>query len=181
MINIKGHEIPNTVDELTVEQFDRLNKINTEELDQIDSWIKKFSYLGVPEEIFEDMPIDEFKTAVKEFNEVGEYPTERVLTVEVDGFHYSAKETIGVKDLSLIEKAWKADRSEFTADCLSILFKRDDLGKAEHYASSHIKHKKALFKKLPCKLALPHVIAVSEILVKSAEKLNEPTEELAGN
>jgi len=173
MVNIGGYEIPNRVDELTVEQFDKLNAINMTMSDSLDKWIEKFTYLGVPSEIFDVMSLEEFKQAVSDFNDIPEAPTERKLSIEVDGFTYSANENIGVKDLSLIEKTWKQDRSEFSADCLSVLFKRDDLSKNEHYTASHIKHKKALFKKLPCEIAIPHIVAVSELLVKSAERLND--------
>jgi hypothetical protein len=172
MVNIAGNEIPNTVDELTVGQFDRLNEINISELDSIDKWIAKFVFLGVPEEAFDEMTLEEFKQVVAEFNSGDEVTEDRTLTVNIDGFDYSTKESIGAKDLSLIEKAWKLDRSDFSAECLAILFKRDDLGRTEHYSASHIKHKRALFKKLPCRFAIPHVVEVSRLLVKSIEKSN---------
>jgi hypothetical protein len=179
MVNIAGVDVPNTVHELTIEQFDKLNKINTEQLEGLDKWIKKFVYLGVPEEAFDDMTLEDFKTAVREFNEGAEDNDAIEYSVEIDGFTYTASEKIGVKDLSMIEKAWKADRSEFTAECIAILFKREDLSKNEHYSNSHIKHKKALFKKQKCAFAVPHIVKVSELLIQSVEKLNnESTEEL---
>ncbi len=176
MINVAGHEVPNLTSELTVEQFDKLNKITNETEDHIESWIAKFSYLGVPEEVFDDMTLDAFKECVRVFNDSGEIDKDRVFTTSIEGFEYVASETIGAKDLSLIEKAWKRDRTDFAADCLSILFKRSDLGRKEHYSEAHIKHKKALFKKHTCDLAIPHIIAVTEELVKSAEKANAVTE-----
>ena len=169
MINIKGFEIPNTTDELTVEQFDRLNKINLEQEDHIEKWIAKFTYLGVNEEVFDEMNLEEFKAKVKEFNDIPTVDNERVFEVNIDGFDYVTSEAIGAKDLSLIEKCWKKDRTDFAADMLSILFKRKDLGRKEHYSEAHIKHKKSLFKKQPCRLAMPHIIAVTQELVTSAE------------
>lgn len=173
MIEIKGYEIPNTLEELTVEQFDKLNDLNSSSQDTIDKWIGKFVYLGVPEEVFDEMTLDEFKENVRIFNEGDTEPKERELRVEVDGFVYIAKEVISAKDLSLIEKAWKVSRSEFSADCLSILFKREDLSRTEHYAPSHIKHKKALFKKLPSRVGIPHVLEVSKLLIRSIENITE--------
>ena len=173
MINIAGVEIPNRVDELTVEQFDKLNSINLNKSDSLDKWIEKFVYLGVPEEAFDSMTLDEFKSKVSEFNDIPEAPQERVFTFDVDGFTYETNESISLKDLSLIEKVWKVDRSEFSAECLAVLFKRADLTRNEHYTASHIKHKKALFKSLKCQIAIPHIIAVSELLVKSAERIND--------
>ncbi len=56
MIQIYGAEIPNQLNELTVEQFDHLNKIeNNTELDTIEKWIEKFIYLGVEEKAFDSM------------------------------------------------------------------------------------------------------------------------------
>jgi len=46
MIQMFGVEIPNHLNELTVQQFDELNKIeNNQELDTIEKWIEKFIYL----------------------------------------------------------------------------------------------------------------------------------------
>ena len=56
MIKVQGIEIPNRVDELTVEQFDYLSAIDANEsLDVIEKWIAKFKYLGVDEDVFDEM------------------------------------------------------------------------------------------------------------------------------
>lgn len=173
MISLQGIEIPNRVDELTVEQFDYLSAIDANEsLDVIEKWIAKFKYLGVDEDVFDEMPLPEFYNAIKSFNEVGEMPTERVYSIELDGYTYSTKEAISTKDLSILEKRWKKDRSTFGADCLSTLFKRDDLTKTEHYADAHLKHKKNLFKGVKCEFAIPHLIEVIKAFTATVEDLN---------
>ena len=64
-----GVEIPNHLNELTVQQFDELNKIeNNQDLDTIEKWIEKFIYLGVPDKAFDKMELDDFTNYIKEFN-----------------------------------------------------------------------------------------------------------------
>ena len=66
-----GVEIPNHLNELTVQQFDELNKIeNNQELDTIEKWIEKFIYLGVPDKAFDNMELEEFAQYIKLFNTI---------------------------------------------------------------------------------------------------------------
>ncbi len=105
MIQIFGTEIPNQLNELTVEQFDHLNKIeNNIELDTIEKWIEKFIYLGVEEKAFDSMELDEFANYIKEFNKSDIPSTEKVTKIVIDKYTYEANEQIGVKDLGMIEK-----------------------------------------------------------------------------
>lgn len=182
MINVEGYEIPNKVTELTVSQFDQLNQININtELENFEKWMEKFIYLGVDESVFESMDVPTFRKYVEDFNNVGEVPEDKTLSFEIEGFTYVASETIGIKDMSLIEKAWRKDRSNFSLDVMSILYKREDLTKAEHYSDAHIKHKKKLFKDVKIGVAYPFIIEVLKLLVKQTEENNEPTEELESN
>jgi len=69
MITILGYEVPNTIDELTIEQFDRLNNIEAQkDLDSIEKWIMKFVYLGIPEEAFEDITLGELQKHMVAYN-----------------------------------------------------------------------------------------------------------------
>jgi hypothetical protein len=105
MMNLKGYDLPNLPSELSVEQFDKLNLITTDNtLDNIEKWMTKFEYLGFPSELFDDMSFEELKEAIKEFNDIPPYSREFTKSIEVDGYTYEANETIGVKDLGLIEK-----------------------------------------------------------------------------
>lgn len=180
MIKIEGFEIPNKVNELTVEQFDKLNSINLMDLETFEKWIEKFVYLGVDESVFETMDVPTFRRYVEEYNDVGEIPTKKTLSFEIEGFKYVASESIGIKDMSLIEKAWKKSKDTFSLDVISILYKREDLTKTEHYSDAHIKHKKTLFKDVKINVAYPFVMEVLESLVNQTQEANETTQELAG-
>jgi len=179
MMTIEGVTIPVQADELTIEQFDKLNYITKDgSLDNIEKQIAKFVYLGVTEEVFESMEFEKFKEYNKEFNDAPMDLT-RLASIEVDGYTYEAPETIGVKDLGLIEKAWRLNDASFAAETCAILFKRTDLGRTEHYTSAHIKHKVKLFKSQKASLVVPYIIDCLNQLTSQAKQLNdEATQEL---
>ena len=180
MITIKGYEIPNEPNELTVKQFDKINAITADhELDLIEKWIGKFVYLGVHEDVFDDMELAELEQAVKDWNAQPEHPTEKQPSFELQGYTYEAKPTIGVKDLGLIEKVMKLNNGEFTAEMLAILFKRTDLTKKEHYANAHLKQKMKLFRELKSDIAIPYFLDVLNTLTTTAKTMsNDVAEQL---
>jgi hypothetical protein len=180
MVEIAGYEIPNKPEELTIEQFDKINFITSnQEMDDIEKWIEKFKYLGVSEDAFDDMEMEEFYESIAKWNDQPPHPKEKVLSVEIDGYTYEAKPSIGVKDLGLIEKVWKQNTGNFAAETLAIIYKRSDLTKVEHYAPAHIKHKTALFKKQHSSLVIPYIIEVLEKLTKTTQQIKDAvTEEL---
>jgi len=175
-----GVEIPNHLNELTVQQFDELNKIeNNQELDTIEKWIEKFIYLGVPEKAFDKMELEEFTQYIKEFNK-SEVPNgEKVTELVIDKYTYQANETIGVKDLGLIEKIYRGQDDNFCAQTLAILFKRTDLTRTEHYAPAHLKFKVNVMKKQNAEVAFPYIMEIlQKIAVISEKKLEEANEEV---
>ena len=180
MVEIAGYNIPNEPHELTVEQFDKINFITSnQELDEIEKWIEKFKYLGVDESVFDDMQMEEFYQLIADWNDQPPHPKDKVLSVEIDGYTYEAKESIGVRDLGMIEKVWKQNNGNFAAETLAIIYKRADLSKTEHYSPAHIKHKTALFKKQPSSLVIPFIIEVLEKLTKTTQQIKDAvTEEL---
>ena len=175
-----GVEIPNHLNELTVQQFDELNKIeNNQELDTIEKWIEKFIYLGVPDKAFDKMELDEFTNYIKEFNKSEMPQGEKVTELVIDKYTYQANETIGVKDLGLIEKIYRGQDDNFCAQTLAILFKRTDLTRTEHYAPAHLKFKVNVMKKQNAEVAFPYIMEIlQKIAVISEKKLEEANEEV---
>jgi len=175
-----GVEIPNHLNELTVQQFDELNKIeNNQELDTIEKWIEKFIYLGVPDKAFDKMELDEFTNYIKEFNKSEMPQGEKVTELVIDKYTYQANETIGVKDLGLIEKIYRGQDDNFCAQTLAILFKRTDLTRTEHYAPAHLKFKVNVMKKQNAEVAFPYIMEIlQKISVISEKKLEEANEEV---
>jgi hypothetical protein len=175
-----GVEIPNHLNELTVQQFDELNKIeNNQELDTIEKWIEKFIYLGVPDKAFDKMELEEFTNYIKEFNKSEIPQGEKVTELVIDKYTYQANETIGVKDLGLIEKIYRGQDENFCAQTLAILFKRTDLTRTEHYAPAHLKFKVNVMKKQNAEVAFPYIMEIlQKIAVISEKKLEEANEEV---
>ena len=61
MVTILGREIPNRIEELTIEQFEAITDINNnKELDPVDRHLQIFEYLGIPESEFFDFDIADF-------------------------------------------------------------------------------------------------------------------------
>lgn len=178
MIQIFGTDIPNQLDELTVEQFDYLNKIeNNIELDTIEKWIEKFIYLGVPEKAFDSMELEEFANYIKVFNKSDIPSTDKVTELVIDKYTYQSSENIGVKDLGMIEKIYRSQDDNFTSQTLAILFKRTDLTRTEHYAPAHLKLKTNLFKKQTAEIAFPYILDILQKITKITEKKVEEANE----
>ena len=91
--------------------------------------------------------VNDLPNYIKEFNKSEIPQGEKVTELVIDKYTYQANETIGVKDLGLIEKIYRGQDDNFCAQTLAILFKRTDLTRTEHYAPAHLKVKVALMKK----------------------------------
>lgn len=177
MIKIREFEIPNTVEELTVKQFQEVAAINNDlGLDHFEKQIKIFTSLGVDEDIFDDMEIREFKDHVKNFNntEPKDYPF--LPEVEIEGFVYKAFDEefkLSIRDLKHIESKVKKSPTDYMAFMLSVIFKRTDLSKTEHYDNAHLKQKEKLFSKLPAAIAVPYVTHIGRELANAIKNESE--------
>lgn len=174
MIKIKDYDVRNTVEELTVSEFEEVAAIQQDQtLDYLEKQIKVFTTLGVPEEVLDEMGVVEFKQHVKTFNDVEpkEYPF--LPEVEVEGYVYKAFDEefkLPVRDLKHIESKVKKSPTKYMAFMLAVIFKREDLTKAEHYDNAHLKHKEELFGKLPAAVAVPYVQQIGKELSNAISK-----------
>ena len=151
MINVLNREIPNQLDEITIEQFETITEINNDpNLDPIDKHLKVFAYLGIPESEFWDYDVAEFVNVVKDFNKL-------------------------VRDTKMIEKVALHKEKGYISEMLAIMFKREDLTPAEHYAEAHIKHKAKLIRKLTANIAVPYLIFIAEKISQQV-KHDQPTQ-----
>ena len=162
MITILGRDIPNHLDELTIEQFEVITELsNNKELDAVDKHLQIFASLGIPESEFHDVDVADFIEYTNAFNTIPEvdYPT--ISQIELAGYSYTAELKMTVRDTKLIEKIAIAKPKGYISDVLAVFFKRDDLTPAEHYADAHIKHKANLFKKLKANIAIPYLMFIA--------------------
>jgi hypothetical protein len=173
MVNILGFEVPNQLNELTVQQFETITTIHADpELDAIDKPLQVLVFLGVPTIKWDDVEIEEFKELVRAFNDVTGKP-ELVNTLEIDGYTYTAFEDqfkLSVKDTKHIERTMHSKHKGYISELLAVLFKRTDLTKVEHYSDAHIKLKAKLIRELKAELAVPYLVEIGQKLSKHIPK-----------
>lgn len=163
MITILNREIPNRLDELTIEQFENITDINNDpSLDPIDKHLKVFTYLGIPESEFWDYDVADFVNIVKEFNTMEQRDYPLVDTLEIDGYTYVAEMKLTVRDTKLIEKVAIAKPKGYISEMLAVMFKREDLTPAEHYTDAHIKQKAKLIRKLGANISIPYIMFIAQ-------------------
>lgn len=164
MVTILGREIPNKVDELTIEQFEAITEIsNNQSIDPIDRHLQIFISLGIPEKEFFDFDVADFIDIVKEFNSAQDpmANSEPVATLELDGFTYTAEFKLTVRETKLIEKIAITKPKGYISDILAVMFKRNDLTNTEHYAEAHLKLKAKLIKGLTADIAIPYLMFIA--------------------
>ena len=169
MIKLFGKEIPSKMDELTLEQFQKISAIhNNEEYDTLEKHCKVFEYLGITEDDM-DVDFDVFLANVKEFNNNNYDKKDPVEEIEIDGYIYRAEMKLSVKDSRIVEKIVKKDNKEYISDIMALMFKRTDLSNTEHYDPAHLKHKAKLFSKLKADISIPYLTFVTYKITSHAE------------
>ena len=170
MITILGRDIPNHLDELTVEQFEVITELsNNKELDAVDKHLQIFASLGLAESEFYDVDVADFIEFTNQFNTIPEieYPT--ISQIELAGYSYTAEMKLTVRDTKLIEKIAIHKPKGYISDVLAIFFKRDDLTSTEHYADAHLKLKAKLIKELKANIAIPYLLFITNKLAKQVD------------
>jgi hypothetical protein len=169
MIQLFGKEIPSKMDELTLEQFQKISAIhNNDEYDTLEKHCKVFEYLGITEEDM-DVDFDLFLANVKEFNNNNYTHKDTVEEIEIEGYTYKAEMKLSVKDSRIVEKIVKKDNKEYISDIMALMFKRTDLTNAEHYDPAHLKHKAKLFSKLKADISIPYLTFVTNKITTHAQ------------
>ena len=170
MIELFGKEIPSKMDELTVEQFQKISAIhNNQEYDTLEKHCKVFEYLGITEEEM-DVDFEVFLENVKEFNKDNFTKKDTVEEIELEGYTYKADMKLSVKDSRIVEKIIKKDNKEYISDIMALMFKRTDLSNTEHYDPAHLKHKSKLFSKLKADISIPYITFVTYKITNHAER-----------
>jgi len=182
MVEILGKQIPNEMDEITIQQFEGITDIHANaELDNVEKHLEVFKFMGVSDEI-EDVDFEVFKEYINKFNSAKVPSSVLLKSFEVDGYTYKAYDEdfkLTAKDTKVIEKILGNKHKGYISEVLAVLFKRVDLSKVEHYTDAHIKHKAKLIRELKAEVAIPYLVAVADQINKHVEKLNEPSEVVA--
>lgn len=180
MVTILDKTIPNQLTELTIQQFEDITTIHADkELDVIEKYLKIFELFKISEDEFENTSFEDFKMYVKQFNTIHGKPKMKK-SIMINGYKYVAvtdkKFKLSVKDTKFIEKILNKKNRGYISEMLSVLFKRDDLSKVEHYDAAHLKFKAHLIKDLKAEIALPYIIEINEKVTKSINVDDAATE-----
>lgn len=177
MVTILNKEIPNQLDELSIQQFEEITGIlNDTSYDYIEKHLKVFEIFGINEEDFEDTSLDEFKTYVKEFNTIKtKFKIKK--TIDIDGHKYigisGKKFILSVRDTKHIEKIMKSKHKGYLSEVLAVLWKKEELTNAEHYDTAHIKYKSKMIRDLKAEIALPYLVEIGKKLKEKIKIENE--------
>jgi hypothetical protein len=177
MITILGRDIPNNLDELTIEQFENITELSANStIDPVDKYLQIFGSLGLEESLFYDVDIADFIEFTQKFNDIPtiEYPT--ISQIELANYSYTAEMKLTVRDTKLIEKIAIAKPKGYISEILAIMFKRDDLTATEHYADAHLKLKAKMIKELNASIAMPYLLFIAKKISKQVEKAEDVTE-----
>lgn len=176
MLTIKyggeSYELRNESHELKLKEFEKIyNILNTEGMGKLEQYTKVFMSLGIPEDVIDEMSIEEFTDVVKNFNAIKTDLTTLTPQVVIDGYTYTAHDgefKFNTKDLITIEKAARQHIVNFPSFVLAVAFKRDDLSKKEHYEAAHLNHKAKLFgEHLTADVAIPYLALVSKKVIQN--------------
>jgi len=169
MIEVLGRQIANKMNEITVEEFEKISAIhNNKELDNIEKQIKVFEVVGIEEDEWDDF--NYFVEKTKEFNTDNYEAKDAVTELEIDGFTYKAEMKLSVKDTKLIEKMIVKENRHSVSDIMALMFKRTDLSNTEHYDSAHLKYKSKLFRTQVAEIAIPYLNFVTTTISNHAQK-----------
>jgi len=169
MIEVLGRQIANKMNEITVEEFEKISAIhNNKELDNIEKQIKVFEVVGIEEDEWDDF--NYFVEKTKEFNTDNYEAKDAVTELEIDGFTYKAEMKLSVKDTKLIEKMIVKENRHSVSDIMALMFKRTDLSNTEHYDSANLKYKSKLFRTQVAEIAIPYLNFVTTTISNHAQK-----------
>ncbi len=169
MIEVLGRQIANKMNEITIEEFEKISNIhNNTELDNIEKQIKVFEVVGIEEDEWDDFKY--FVEKTKEFNTDNYEPKDPIGEIEIDGYTYKAELKLSVKDTKLIEKMITKENKHSVSDIMALMFKRTDLSNTEHYDSAHLKHKSKLFRTQVAEIAIPYLNYVTNTISEHAKK-----------
>jgi hypothetical protein len=172
----KGFKLKTKLTELTVGEFEDISVILADEnKDEIEKYMDVFERLGMPEDLLNNIQIDDFFLLVKEFH----IPTiENIFnkSIELNGREYIAYDgdeyKIKVKDLAMIEKKVKKNNKNIFSYILAIIFKDIELTN-EHYIDVHIEYKSKLFRDLISADYISYLLYVNDKVIKKIKMINE--------
>ena len=171
MIKVGSKQIKNLPSELTIDEFEAMSRVlNNDKLLEIDKYREVFKLQGADADEVDELTFEEFGKLVNAFNAIGEVDKGLTQSFEIKGFTYKSYKgetfSLMAKDMAICERVVKQNPDKHLAEIIAVLFKRDDLTKAEHYDTAHINYKAELIREAEIKadVALPFIVIVTHQL-----------------
>jgi hypothetical protein len=174
MYNYKGFDIKTSVNEMTVEQFEKTTVIlNNEKITTIERYFNLLSYLGIPDGVLDEITDDEFFNIIKQFNKDQLGNKELIPSFEHNGVKYVAYEgeefKLKAKDLILIEKNINSSSSYF-ASTIAILFKPEGTDLNLVYAPRAIEQRTKIVNTLNAADFYPYIVHITGKIISKTEQ-----------
>lgn len=172
-INGQSKQIKGHLEEITIDEFERLCRVILEEReDIIDKHLDIFSVLGMSEDDLNMITPDEFVETLKQFRSLDKDVKDFQKEITIDGKVYSAytgdKFILSVRDLARIEKFIKIGKHKFVGELLAVIYKDNTLSKEANYNPDYIAEKAKLFReKMTADVAYPYLNLITKDLTNT--------------
>lgn len=170
-------QVKNELNELTIKDFEKISSvINNKETGMFEKWSELFLYLGITQELIDEMDATEFIQVASEYNNIDTTSGEIVKSFKINDVEYVAfdeKFKMSVKEMTMIEAAIKKNPERYIGEVMAIIYKNTSLDKNLNYDKAHLHFKAELFRKeLTFDKALPIVNYISQRVIKNVNNLN---------
>ena len=176
MIVVKGIELRNEADEITLNEFEKIfNILQNDEIGKLEQYIKIFQLLGIDNNVLDEMDETELVDFIKQFNVMRMSDTELVPSFEINGRKYVAYNEgedfkFKTKSIIEIERYAKKGGEHYPSHIMACVFKDVELTNNEHFVSAHLEHKSKLFREnIKASIATPYISILAQRTLKALE------------
>lgn len=178
MIKIRGIELKNQLDEITIKEYEHIISIlNDKKKATIDKYLDIIVVCGLKDDnILYEITFDELKEFIHSLNiEINQW--ELTQSIEINNRTYVSYKPdtifkISAYDTGKIESVIKKNGMKYILESIAILFKDDQLTYKEHYDSEHIKHKMILFSSTPAIVFIPFIQEIVESVINKSQNID---------
>lgn len=172
--NINGTDkfIRNELSEITIREFEYICKILVTETDYVERYIRIFSIFGLSTDDITTIEAKLFLDLIKQFNMASWTNEVFVKEIVLDGrtlqSYTGSKYVLSIRDLSKIEQYIKANRENYVAEMLAVIYKEVTAPKELWYDKDHIDNKILLFRSFAtADIAIPYINLIMNDIIKN--------------
>ena len=182
MITINDYECKTSINEFTLNEFDKMNEIlNDHKLNKMEKNLQLLKISGYKNAL-ETVSLSALKQYITALNKQSEEDAKYIVEdlkkyIEINGRTYVAyindiEEELVAWDTGLIADLPRKKGEAYITEAIAILFKDDQLTFKEHYTDAHIKYKKELFGNEKLSDFYPYIKFIVEKIINHTESQN---------